>query len=65
MLNLQQIKLVRQYITKEACHTLLCGLVISHLDYSNAIFCGLPYCTIKKLEHVQPIAARLICGVKK
>ena len=65
MLNLQRIKLIRQYITKEACHTLVRGLVISHLDYSNAIFCGLPNCTIKKLERVQRIAARLICGVKK
>ena len=65
MLNLQRIKLIRQYITKEACHTLVRGLVISHLDYSNAIFCGLPNCTIKKLECVQRIAARLIWGVKK
>ena len=65
MLNLQQIKLIRQYISKEACHTLVRVLVISHLDYSNAIFCGLPNCTVKKLECVQRIAAMLICGVKK
>ena len=35
MWNIQRIKQIRNLLTKEACETLIVGLVISHLDYAN------------------------------
>ena len=63
--NLQRIKLVRPFLTKEACHMLTRGLVTSHLDYCNAIFTGLPECLLKRLQFVQNCAAKLVLGRHK
>ena len=65
MLNLQRLKLIRPCLTIDACKTLVQGLVISHLDYANAVFAGLPQCELKKLQRVQNIAAKLILRKKK
>ena len=61
MWNLYGIKHVRHCLTREACHTLVLGLVISHLDYADIIFLKLPDSTIAMLQWVQNIAARLVC----
>ena len=37
MLNLQRIKMIQKYLTKDVANTLALGLVISHLDYCNAV----------------------------
>ena len=60
MYNLHRIKLIRRSLTKASCHTLVRGLVLSHLDYANAIVVGLPNISIRKLQKVQNAAARLI-----
>ena len=57
-----RIKLIRNSLSKEVCQTLVQGLVISHLDYANAILIDLPDLTIKKLQRVQNIAARSVLG---
>ena len=33
-----------------ACHTLVCGLVLAHLDYANAILADLPNVEIAKMQ---------------
>ena len=48
--NLYRIKHVRHCLTREACHTLVLGLVILHLDYANIIFLKLPDSTIPMLQ---------------
>ena len=65
MINLQRIKAIRRILTVEATETLVCGLVTSHLDYSNAILYGLPKVDIQKLQHVQNCAAKLILKKNK
>ena len=60
MWNLQRIKSVRNILTKEACETLVIGLVISQLDYANSLYIGLPECDVKKLQRVQNIAAKTV-----
>ena len=65
MLNLQRLKLIRPCLSVDACKTLVQGLVISHLDYANAVFAGLPQCELKKLQRVQNIPAKLILRKKK
>ena len=38
MLNIQWIKLIRNILNEDITHTLVLSLVMSHLDYCNAIF---------------------------
>ena len=65
MLNFQRIKLIPSLLTQEATHTLVWGLVTSHLDYCNAIFAGLPNCLMNILQKVQNTSAKLVTGSKK
>ena len=58
--NLYCIRQIRQYITLDICHQLVHSLVISHLDYSNAILYGLPASTLAPLQRIQHRAAKLI-----
>ena len=44
----------------EACHTAVLTMVISHLDYANAIMVGLPDKHIRKLQRVQNMAAKVV-----
>ena len=60
MWNLQRIKLIRHILTQSTCETLVLGTVISHLDYANALYIGLPQCDIKRLQRVQNVAAKLV-----
>ena len=41
------------------------GLIISHIDYCNSLFYGLPKTDIKKLQCVQSMAAKLILRKQK
>ena len=60
MWNLQRLKAICPFLTTEACHTIVRGIVCAHLDYANAIFAGLPDCEISKLQRVQNIAAKFV-----
>ena len=59
MLNIQQIKLIRNILNEDTTHTLVLGLIMSHLDHCNAIFYGLPEVDLKRLQRVQNVAAKL------
>ena len=60
MFNLLKIKNIQPLLNLEAYKTLVQGLVISHLDYSNAILAGLPDNIIKKLQWVKNFSAKII-----
>ena len=62
MNSINRIKQIRNSFSKEICQTLVQALVISHLDYANAILIDLPDITIQKLQRVQNIAARVVLG---
>ena len=57
--NFVRICNIWQYLTKDACATLVLGLCISHLDYANALYYGLPNKTITHLQMVQTMCAKL------
>ena len=57
MYNLQKLKPLRRYLTIEAATILVLGLMVSHLDYCNLMFAGLPKTDIIKLHKVQNITA--------
>ena len=65
MLNFQKIKFIQPTLTVDRAHTLVRGLVTSHLDYCNAIFSGLPEYLLDLLQKVQNAAAKLVLGIKK
>ena len=65
MINLQMIKFLCPSLTQETAHMLMRGLVMSHLDYCNAIFAGLPKVLLKILQKVQNITAKLVLGYNK
>ena len=59
MANFVRICNICQYLTKDACTTLVLGLCISHLDYANALYYGLPDKTILHLQAIQTMCAKL------
>ena len=65
MWNLQKFKVIWDLLTEETCTTLVMGLVISHLDYKNAILFGLSDTDIHKLQQMQNMAAKLILNKDK
>ena len=59
-MNLQRLKLIRKYLTEETAKVLVLGLVLLHLDYSYAIFVGLPDKDIKAMQRVPNAAAKMV-----
>ena len=49
MNSINKIELIRNSSSKEVCQTIVQALVISHLDYANAILIDLPDITMKKI----------------
>ena len=41
-INLQKIRHIRQFLTRDTCQQLVQSLVMSHLDYANAMLSGIP-----------------------
>ena len=60
MMNMQKIRLIRKFLTREICHQLALSFAISHLDYSNAILIGCPDTTLGLMQKVQNTAARMV-----
>ena len=65
MLNIFKIKHIRRYLTQEACEVLFHGLVMSHLDYCNSLYYGLPNCDLNRLQSVQSIACKMVLNRSK
>ncbi len=58
--TLHNIRKIRPFLTEHAAQLLVQALVISRLDYCNALLAGLPSNTIKPLQMIQNAAARLV-----
>ncbi len=62
---LHNIRKIRAFLTQHAAQLLVQALVISWLDYCNALLAGLPSSTIKPLQMIQNAAARLVFSEPK
>ena len=60
MLNIQKIKHVINVLTSDAASFIVNGVVTSDLNYANALYCGLPESSMKKLHTVLNMAAKVI-----
>jgi len=56
----QAIRHIRHLQTTELAQTLACSLILSRIDYCNAVLHGAPSYSIKKLQRVQNNAARVV-----
>ncbi len=62
---LHNIRKIRPFLTEHAAQLLVQALVISRLDYCNALLAGLPSNIIKPLQMIQNAAARLVFNEPK
>ena len=63
--QIRSIYRIRKFITEAATKTLVHALVLSKLDYSNALLFGIPKKLLNKLQRIQNSAARLITRTPK
>jgi len=56
----QAIRHIRHLLTTELAQTLACSLILSSIDYCNAVLHSAPSYSIKKLQRVQNNAARIV-----
>jgi len=56
------IRHIRHLLTTELAQTLACSLILSRIDYCNAVLHSAPSYSIKKLQRVQNNAARIVLG---
>ncbi len=59
------IRKIRHFLSERATQLLVQALVLSRLDYCNALLAGLPSNSIKPLQLIQNAAARLIFNEPK
>ncbi len=62
---LHNIRKIRPFLTEHAAQLLVQALVISRLDYCNALLAGLPSNTIKPLQMIQNAVAQLVFNEPK
>ena len=63
--QLRNICKIRKYLTTDATKSLVHALVISHLDYANAVLSSVSNTLVYKLQKIQNFAARVISGTSR
>jgi hypothetical protein len=63
--HLRNIGAVRKFLSSDACKKLIHAFVSSRLDYGNALLFGIPESSLKKLQRIFNIAARIVTLSKK
>jgi len=61
---LRQLRQIRHVVPTSTFQTLVVSLVLSRLDYGNAVLVGLPAYLLNRLQSVLNAAARLIFGLR-
>ncbi len=62
---LYNIRKIRLFLSEQAAQLLVQALVLSRLDYCNALLAGSPACTTKPLQRIQNAAARVVFNEPK
>ena len=63
--QIRNVGKIRKYVNESNCKILVNSLIISHIDYCNALYFGLPDRLLYRLQRVQNTAARLVSCVRK
>ena len=59
-INIRNIASIRRYIDLDTAKLLASSLVLTHLDYSNSILCGLPKKSLLRLQRIENWAAKVV-----
>ena len=63
--QLRNIGRIRRFLDHDTCHLVVRALVLSRVDYGNALLLGANTTDIQRLQRIQNWAAKLICRVTK
>ena len=64
-LHIRNIGKIRPYLTQKATEQLIHAFISSKLDHLNSLLTGLPDYQIKRLQHIQNTAARIVTRSNK
>lgn len=63
--QMRKLRKIHRLLTKKAMTQAVIATVLSHLDYANSVYLGLPACLTQRLQVALNQAARLIFGHPK
>ena len=63
--HLRNITRIRRFLDRDSCHHIVRSLILSRLDYANAVLLGANATDIARLQRLQNWAAKLIFCAKK
>ena len=63
--HLYLLREIRNCLTLDAAKTVALGMIISHLDYANSLYIGLPKGEQQKLQRIQNLTAKIVLGRNK
>ena len=63
--QLRNIRNIRGKLDFNTAKTVVQALIISKLDYCNSLLAGTPQCHLSWLQHVQIMACRVVCNLRK
>ena len=64
--QLRDISRIRKFLNRDTCHLVIRVLVLSKMDYGNALLYGSTHSDLQRLQRIQNWAAKLInCALKK
>ena len=63
--HIRRLRQIRHHVSREVLKQLLASLVLSCLDYCNAILADLPALTLMPLQRAQNAAAPLVLGLDR
>ena len=59
------IRRIRPYLSYKACNTLMRSLILSKIDYGNALLCGATKSALQPLQRFQNVCARVVSKVPR
>ena len=62
--HLRRLRSLRRQLGRDVAAGLVSALVLSRLDYCNAILVGLPQTTLSLLQRVLRVAARMVLNLR-
>ena len=63
--QIRRISRIRRFLNKTSADRLVHAFITSRLDHLNSLLLGMPKCKIKKLQHIQNIAARIVTRTRR
>ena len=63
--QLKNIQNIRGKLDFEAAKTVVQALILSRLDYCSSLLVGTPDCHLSHLQHIQNMACRVVCNLRK